>query len=753
MKRLRTTILATLMLVFGAMAPAHAAVAPVVGAWAPISVTYGTGAVALQAPTSNSTGAWSFTSSNPSVASVVGSTLSINAVGTATLVGTQAATTDYLAATATTTVTVNPAAPTIGPFGPFAQSLQSHTFTIAPPTSTSGGAWTFASSNPAIASVSGNVVTLTGVGVTVITASQAANWNWAAASATALLTVSGLTPTVGPWPALTLTFGSVGGVTLVPPTSPSSGAWTYAVANPAVATVAGNLLTLTGVGSTIITASQAAYGNYSAVSVTRSLTVQGGPPTLGGWPDLKAALQPFSGNTVVITPPTSNSTGAWVFTSSDSTTVSIAGNLATLLKPGSVLVTGVQSAAGMFGPSAPDTMTLTVVAATPPLSTWPSLQKAAGAGDFVLVPPTSPSAGSWTYASSDTAVATVVGATVHLVGAGQAAITAIQQPNWYWGPAQATMTLTVLGVAPTVGVHVPMAIGIGDAFAIPAATSTSSGPWTYTSSDPTIARISGVTVTGLRMGTVTVTAVQGPSGAYSQSAPITFSVTVAPHASVGNFANISTSIGAAAKRLSIPTSTSNGSWSFSSSAPDVVSVLGATLTFHAAGSATITAVQAATPLFAATTRSFTVSVTGRQPRIGPAHALIVTYSKRPVILHVPTSTSSGAWTFSLGAGNRGSIVAGRFLPLSAGMTTLTMTQAAWGGFMSTKVTVRLTVLPRVTVKLAPHAIRVSAVGGPVLVRIAGKVARLGVNRVRAGRHAVRVTYGANVVYDRILTVR
>ncbi len=753
MKRLRTTILATLMLVVGLMSPAQAATAPTIGSWPALSVTYGTSAFAIQPPTSTSSGSWSFTSSNPAVASVVGNILSVNAVGTATLSGVQAATTDSLAGAATTTITVNGAAPTIGAFGPFTQSLQAQTFIITPPASTSAGAWTYTSTNPAVATISGSTVTMTGVGTTTINATQAANWNWATAGATTSLTVTGATPTLGAWADLTLTYGSVGNVTLLPPTSPSMGAWTYAVANAAVATVAGNQLTLTGVGISFMTATQAPLGNYAGSTVTRRLIVQGGPPTVGAWADMRASLQPFGSNAVTITPPVSTSTGAWSFTSSDTSTVTIVGNQASLLKPGVVIVTGVQAAAGNFGPSVPDTMTLTVSAATPPLSAWTSIQKSYGAADFVLAPPSSPSAGSWAFASSDTSVATVSGATVHLMGAGQAVITATQQANWFWGPAQATLTLTVLGVLPTVGAHSAMAIGVGDAFAIPPATSNSAGAWTYTSSDPTVASIAGTTITGLKTGTVTVTALQSPSATYSQSTPISFTVSVTPRATVGSFANIIVAAGAAPQRITVPSSTSNGAWTFTSSAPSVVSVTGITLNFHGAGKAIITALQSATPTLAATTRSFTVTVAGRKPTLGSFRAVVVHDLAKPITIKLPKSNSKGAWHLSLASSSVGSIVSGKLVTAAAGRTVLTLTQTASGAFQSVTIKVPLTVLPKVTVKSAPRTITVTAVGGSVVVRIAGKLAKLGANKVKAGRHSVRVTYGATVVYSKTITVR
>lgn len=61
--------------------------------------------------------------------------------------------------------------------------------------------------------------------------------------------------------------------TLTAPTSNSAGAFTYASNNPAVATVAGDILTIVGVGQATVTATQAAFGNYNATSTQTQFDV------------------------------------------------------------------------------------------------------------------------------------------------------------------------------------------------------------------------------------------------------------------------------------------------------------------------------------------------------------------------------------------------------------------------------------------------------------------------------------------------
>ena len=69
------------------------------------------------------------------------------------------------------------------------------TYTITTPTSTSPGAFTYTSSNTAVATISGNVITAVAGGTTIITATQAAASGYLAGTAAANLTVPYAVPT------------------------------------------------------------------------------------------------------------------------------------------------------------------------------------------------------------------------------------------------------------------------------------------------------------------------------------------------------------------------------------------------------------------------------------------------------------------------------------------------------------------------------------------------------------------------------
>ena len=171
------------------------------------------------------------------------------------------------------TLSVNPAGQTIT-FG----TLADRTYGDAPysltATTDSGLTVSYASSDPAVASVSGNTVTLLKAGSTTITASQLGDGNHNAATPVAqTLTVNKA--------AQTITFGTLADRTYgdapfdLTATADSGLTVSYASSDPAVASASGNTVTLLKAGSTTITASQLGDGNHNAASpVAQTLTVK-----------------------------------------------------------------------------------------------------------------------------------------------------------------------------------------------------------------------------------------------------------------------------------------------------------------------------------------------------------------------------------------------------------------------------------------------------------------------------------------------
>ncbi|NDP26530.1 MAG: DUF1565 domain-containing protein [Flavobacterium sp.] len=90
-----------------------------------------------------------------------------------------------------------PTALTITGFSVPAKVVGDIPFALTAPTSNSAGAFTYTTSNTAVATIVGNMVTIVGAGTTVIKATQAANGNYTSGEVTANLVVTSAAPPTG----------------------------------------------------------------------------------------------------------------------------------------------------------------------------------------------------------------------------------------------------------------------------------------------------------------------------------------------------------------------------------------------------------------------------------------------------------------------------------------------------------------------------------------------------------------------------
>lgn len=496
------------------------------GSISAITTTLDQGTVTLTPPKSNSPGAFTLSFENPTIATAKGLVVTLLAPGTTRITFTQAASGAYASATRTVQFYVRPGTPKLGTFASKTVALNTGSLTLDAPTSTSKGSWSFSSSDPAIASVNGNKVSLLDGGKVTITATQGATAEWLSAKTTMELTITAVTPTLGTFTNITLTIDSIAKVDLTPPTSNSTGAWTFTSSAPGVATISGVTLTPLRAGTTTVTARQAPLGGYSSAKTTMVVTVLAADPIVGSLSDITFTQSATSSPSISLVVPISNSTGAWTLTSSDAKVATIDGNNARIIAPGKTIITAVQEASAKFGPSKPVTMTLTVKG-TPSYTALPNLEKLAGDPDVVIVNPSSKSDGTWTYISSDSKIASVSGNTIKLGDAGLATITASQAASTFWVAGMTQFTIRVLGVTPTIGIFEPQSIAAEDVNAkIKNPTSNSPGIWTYSVLDEKVAKIVNGSVVGVAPGTTTLSAVQSPGGKYGQSNTVQTTLTV-----------------------------------------------------------------------------------------------------------------------------------------------------------------------------------------------------------------------------------
>jgi N-acetylneuraminic acid mutarotase len=236
------------------------------------SQTYGAAPFTVSA-TATSGLAVSFKSTTNTVCTVSGSTVTLVAHGTCSIEATQAGNTDFTAATAVTrSFVVGKESQTITFAALSGQSLGNAPFTLSA-TATSGLAVSFASTTPAVCTVSGKTVTMVAHGSCSIEATQTGDNDFAAAAAVTRSFVVGKE-------SQTISFAALSGQTLgnapftVSATASSGLAVSFASTTPTVCTVSGSTVTLVAHGTCSIEATQAGNAYFAAATeVTRSFAV------------------------------------------------------------------------------------------------------------------------------------------------------------------------------------------------------------------------------------------------------------------------------------------------------------------------------------------------------------------------------------------------------------------------------------------------------------------------------------------------
>jgi uncharacterized protein (TIGR03437 family) len=329
--------------------------------------------------------------------------------------------------------------------GPSVDSFGSAPFTIGA-TASSGLPVTFSSSTPVVCTVSGTILTIVGTGTCTVTASQAGNSTWAPLSVSQSFTVVAGTQQIA-FPALpNLVFGAA--PFLLTAAASSGLPVRYSSTTPAVCTVSGSTVSVVGAGACTIVASQAGNGYYTAASpVTRNSIIGPGSQTIAF-----AALS----NIALGAPPfplmaTAASGLLVTFTSLTPAVCTIFGEVVTLIATGTCTITASQAGNANYIAAASVTQSFMVnPAQTIAFGSLPNLSLGAPAFNLMA---TSSSGLTVTFTAGPSAVCTVTGVTVAIMGAGVCSITASQLGSANYGPAATvtqSFTVTAGPKAPTI---------------------------------------------------------------------------------------------------------------------------------------------------------------------------------------------------------------------------------------------------------------------------------------------------------------
>jgi methionine-rich copper-binding protein CopC len=475
-------------------------------------------------------------------------------------------------------------------------------------TASSGLAVSYASSNTSVATVSGSTVTIVGVGSSIITASQAGNASYSAASnVPQTLTVNKASQTITFAALPAKTFGDANFT--LGATASSGLTVSYTSSNPAVATVSGNTVTIVGVGTTTITASQAGNANYSAAtSVPQTLTVNKAGQTI----TFAALPAKTFGDANFTLGATASSALPVSYTSSNATVATVSGNTVTIVGAGSTTITASQAGNTNYNPASNVPQTLTVNKASQTITFAALPDKTFGDASFALGA-TASSALPVSYTSSNATVATVSGNTVTIVGAGSTTITASQVGNTNYNPASnVPQTLTVNKASQTITVSPIADKLVTDApFAVTAIT-TSGLPLTYAiTNGPASVNGNTITLSG-STGTVEVSVNQVGNGNYNSTSSSTSFFVSDPAKSnqTITFAALPAKAYGDASFALGATASSSLAVAYTSSNSAVATISGNSVTITGVGSTTITASQAGDAAFNAAPpveRTLTVS--------------------------------------------------------------------------------------------------------------------------------------------------
>ena len=571
-------------------------------------------------------------------------------------------------------------------------------------------------------------------------------------------------------------------ITLVPPKSNSPGAWSIEIDNPKIATATGLTVTLLSAGSSIIRFAQAASGTYNAASRSSRLTVTPGIPTLGEFKDQSVAL--YAG-TFALVPPTSPSDASWSYETLDLSVATVLGNKVTLLDGGEVSIRATQSPNSNWL-SASATMKLTITAPSPVVGTFSDITLSIDSVSKVeLILPTSTSKGSWNLTSADPSVASVNGLTVTALKSGTTKVSAKQAARDGYRSIIVTMNVTILAVDPVVSPGgfidriIEIKLGTPEQVSLIAPVSSSTGSWTFTSSDPTIASVNGNSLTALKPGKITVTAVQGPAAKFGSSKPIVATIIVKGRQSLTAPANVEKLAGDPNIVIAYPASQSTGKWTASSSDVSIATVSANSITLGNAGSATITLTQEATETWMVSSVTFTIRVFGVTPNLGAFSPLEISVGEKLATPKVPLSNSAGKWIYSSSDPKVFAVIDNVITGVAIGTATISAYQQPAGKYgqsntLQTTVTVKAaaavtpTPSPKPSVTPAPNGVvkasasvskrtisiyAVNTGNASVIAMIDAKIVKIGKNTVTPGKHKVSVFVGGRLIYSRTFTVK
>ncbi|MEH6824550.1 MAG: Ig-like domain-containing protein [Motiliproteus sp.] len=452
------------------------------------------------------------------------------------------------------------------------------------------------------------------------------------------------------------------------------------------------LVTIVGVGSATITATEAVSANYLGQSAQMMVTVAKG----AGVPLATAAAIAKTYGDANFTPALSGGNGGAISYSSDNPSVATvdSNGLVTITGAGSVVITVTEALSANYLSQSVNT-TVTVAKATgTPLATAAAIAKTYG--DVAFTPALSGgNGGVLGYLSDNSSVATVDNnGLVTIVGAGSANITGTEavSANYLGQSAQFAVTVAKAGGTP-LATTAAIAKTYGDAAFTPALSGGNGGPISYSSDNSNVASVDSnglVTIAGAGRAAITVTEAASVNF-QGQSISVTVSVAKAAGSPLATAAAIAKTYGDTAFTPSL-SGGNGGVLSYRSDNSGVASVdNNGLVTITGAGSASITVTEAASVNYLGQSAQMTVTVAkGAGTLLSAAAAISKSYGDAPF---TPFSGGNGGViSYSSDNPSVASVDSNGLVTIAGvGSATITVIEAVSANFLGQSVSTTVTV--------------------------------------------------------------
>jgi sugar lactone lactonase YvrE len=393
------------------------------------------------------------------------------------------------------------------------QVLGSGPFTLSA-TASSGLAVSFASTTPAVCTVSGTTATLVADGTCTIQAVQLGNANHLATSVSQSFQVTPETQSIAFGALSNQTFGTT--PFTVSATASSGLAVTFASTTSPVCTVSGTTVTLLAAGTCTIQAAQA--GNLddaAATPVNQSFQVmpENQAITFGALSNRSLGTASFTLSA------TASSSLAVSFASTTSAVCTVSSATVTLVAVGTCTIQATQAGNATYAAATPVNQSFQVTQGSQTITFGALSNVALGTAPFTLTA-TASSSLPVSFASTTPAVCTVSGTTATLVADGTCTIQAVQLGNANYLAISVSQSFQVTPETQSIAFGALSNQTFGTTPFTVSATASSTLAVSFASTTSAVCTVSSATATLVAAGTCTIQATQAGNATYAAATPV-----------------------------------------------------------------------------------------------------------------------------------------------------------------------------------------------------------------------------------------